>query len=154
MSVRLGTSAFTSRMTFGFEPASKDSSFTLNTVFSFGFSCGMRITSTNMTKMWGKGDSRPQVHPLQVQPRRVQQQQPALQFLGCSALSKPVNLIVSYTASEESFSTHLQLRNKVGGLKQRQTGNIVHNAVNGNVSRGCCWWRRWRRRLRCFRSCC
>lgn len=38
MRVRLGTIAFTSRMIFGFEPASKDSSLTLKTVFSFGFS--------------------------------------------------------------------------------------------------------------------
>ena len=39
MSVRLGTRAFTSRITFGLEPASNDSSLTLKTVFSFGFSC-------------------------------------------------------------------------------------------------------------------
>ena len=39
MSVRLGIMALTSRMIFGLAAASKDSSLTLNTVFSFGFSC-------------------------------------------------------------------------------------------------------------------
>jgi|SRR5712672_518653 len=37
MRVRFGTSALTSLMTFGLEPASNDSSFTLKIVFSFGF---------------------------------------------------------------------------------------------------------------------
>ncbi len=37
MRVRLGTSALTSLMTFGLAPASNDSSFTVNIVFSFGF---------------------------------------------------------------------------------------------------------------------
>ena len=41
--VRLGTIAFTSLITFGFEPASNDSSFTLKIVFSFGFSCELRV---------------------------------------------------------------------------------------------------------------
>ncbi len=36
MRVRLGTSALTSLMTLGLAPASNDSSFTLNIVFSFG----------------------------------------------------------------------------------------------------------------------
>ena len=40
ISVRLGTIALTSRMILGFAAASKASSFTLNTVFSFGFSYG------------------------------------------------------------------------------------------------------------------
>jgi hypothetical protein len=36
--VKFGTIALTSLMTFGLEVASKDSSFTLKIVFSFGFS--------------------------------------------------------------------------------------------------------------------
>lgn len=41
MRVRLGTRALTSRMTLGLDAGSKDSSLTLNTVFSLGFSCEM-----------------------------------------------------------------------------------------------------------------
>lgn len=39
ISVRLGTNALTSRIILGLAPASNDSSWTLNTVFSLGFSC-------------------------------------------------------------------------------------------------------------------
>ena len=42
--VKLGTMALTSLITFGLEPASKDSSFTLNIVFSFGFSWKYRVS--------------------------------------------------------------------------------------------------------------
>ena len=85
ISVRFGTMAFTSRMIFGFAAASNDSSFTLNTVFSFGFSCEISVNIVERWRMRGHVPLRP---PLR---RQVRQQPPALlqawQSPGCSAVS-------------------------------------------------------------------
>ena len=46
MSVRLGTSALTSLMTFGLAPPSNDSSFTLKIVFSFGLAAAFSSSAS------------------------------------------------------------------------------------------------------------
>jgi hypothetical protein len=69
-------------MILGFEPASKDSSFTLNTVFSLGFSC-KQMGETNSAGLKTR-DVRQQAHRWQQQQVRRRVQLLAWQFLGYS----------------------------------------------------------------------
>lgn len=80
MSVRLGTRALTSRMILGLAPASKDSSVTLNIVFSLTFSY---TDLSDLQTLVIYQDYLPPVQlPRQQQPR-VLLMQLASQFLEC-----------------------------------------------------------------------
>lgn len=114
MRVRLGTSALTSRMIFGFAPASNDSSITLKTVFSLGFSyigveesvVGFYTDFLADSPLGGL----PQ-RQLVLQPR---EQQRASQFPGYSA-GTDLHEEVSNSSSKRK-SNNLQQSNKVRGL--------------------------------------
>lgn len=121
--VRFGTSALTSLMTLGLEPASNDSSFTLKIVFSFG----LAATASSPA---AAASSAPAPAPPAAGAAAAAGKAISWMF---RRVYKNFHILRKRCWMRGCFLSYLEEGDEVCGLEQRQNGYVIYDFVQGWV---------------------